>query len=570
MTAKIRNPLTYMGGGSPTPPTPQPLDPEQVYRDTRPADWLVMPEPQNGEAYFLYMVDADALDDQIICLPVAQNAGGTISMEFGTSDAQGNFTADPALTVTSTTTSVNELSATIPMSAYGNLTSEGRKQIICKLSSTTGLTGVLFTTSNNLTLLSIGVTGMVEANVNITTNTALYLGNASRTQYSCFDLVYAKTSGCKTVTFSGLTRLRAYRGGTGVTSFNGMFNGCRSLVAIPQLDTSSGAILSNMFSGCASLKTIPLLDTGNGTNFSQMFYGCTSLVAIPQLDTSSGTIFNGMFRDCYSLTTTPQLDTASGTIFSSMFYNCLTLTSVPQLDTSGGTDFSYMFYVCSALTAVPLLDTSSGTNFSYMFNNCTTLTSIPQLNTSSGTNFSHMFDACHSLVTIPQLNTSSGTDFSYMFNNCDALIAVPSLNTSSGTNFNAMFQGCPSLSSIDFTNYDFSHVTTTNGLSSLISGMRGGRTIDFGDSWGASGILNTAVIVSTQSTYVINDNRAKIRINKTDAMLPIAANATTLFNSSGGYSPYVYVPDALLATYQADTYWNTLGTRLKAMSEWSA
>jgi surface protein len=56
-----------------------------------------------------------------------------------------------------------------------------------------------------------------------------------------------------------------------------MFNGCSSLIAIPQLDTKNVTNMSSMFQNCYSLVSIPQLDTQNVTNMSSMFSGCSSL-----------------------------------------------------------------------------------------------------------------------------------------------------------------------------------------------------------------------------------------------------------------------------------------------------
>ena len=45
------------------------------------------------------------------------------------------------------------------------------------------------------------------------------------------------------------------------------------------------------------------INTKIGTNFSCMFDSCKALTTIPQLDTSSGTSFYSMFNNCTSLTT---------------------------------------------------------------------------------------------------------------------------------------------------------------------------------------------------------------------------------------------------------------------------
>ena len=444
----IKNPLTIVktGGGPtpPTPPTPTPLDPEEVYAEKRPANWLKMPTPADDE-YFLLL---DVGDNLVDTLPVAVQVSNSPdwTLELGTTDVQGVFTADPDLVATGTGTKT----ISVPANKWQD----------------------------------VGSTRQLMARVKINT-----FSSASAIAEIAFNQGYMPLSVFKNylVELSGRSSGRSRTTG---------FPNYRRLM---------------FFSLAGELPA--------GTSFSQMFYNCTSLTAIPELDTSSGTNFSQMFSGCTSLTAIPELDTSSGTNFSSMFSGCYSLTAIPELDTSSGTSFSSMFYYCTSLTAIPELDTSSGTNFSSMFYNCYSLTAIPELDTSSGINFSQMF------------------------------------------------YNCISLTAADLTGYDFSAVTSTTALSSVLNTINGTNlTIDFGDTFGTNGIRNTGAIISgVQNTSA--DYPCKVRINKTDAMLQIAANATTLF--SGTYV-YVYVPDGLLATYQADTYWATLGTRLKPMSEWSA
>ena len=74
---------------------------------------------------------------------------------------------------------------------------------------------------------------------------------------------------------------------TGCTDFTYMFDTCKSLTTIPQLDTSKGTDFSYMFKNCTSLTSIPQLDTSKGTNFGSMFYNCTA--DVDGLDFSSAT-----------------------------------------------------------------------------------------------------------------------------------------------------------------------------------------------------------------------------------------------------------------------------------------
>jgi surface protein len=143
---------------------------------------------------------------------------------------------------------------------------------------------------------------------------------------------------------------------------------------------------------------LPKIDTSSVTSMNGKFYGCYSLVSIPQLDTSSVTDMANMFYYCHSLVGIPQLDTSSVTDMTNMFYYCYSLVGIPQLDTSNVTSMKNMFYYCYSLVGIPQLDTSSVKNMIYMFNGCYSLVSIPQLDTSNVTNVSGMLQNCYSLT----------------------------------------------------------------------------------------------------------------------------------------------------------------------------
>lgn len=496
----IKNPLTVVQtGGGPTPG--QPLDPEQVYRDTRPADWLVMPEIGENEdnvAYFLLAIGEDRTEDVPFSI-IVSGTNITVTWEFGITDSAGNFTPISALTRSVTGSNNYYPESFIPASAFSNVTSEGEKQVLCKITSTGNITELMASNGQPRGLVTRKIIREFKGKASQMTGMSFASDSSLRssaTKMRYFDLIASRISG---------DALR--------------FQYCRGLVAIPHFGLSS-----------------------SNTSFSYMFEGCTSLVAIPQLNTSNGTNFSYMFSGCYSLISIPQLDTSAGTSFTHMFENCYSLSAIPQLDTSAGTGFSYMFKACYSLTSVPQLDTSAGTSFSYMFSEC------------------------HSLVTAPQLDTSKGTSFNNMFSSCYSLSAVPQLDTSLGTNFSNMFANTYALTEADLTGYDFSGITSASGFSGFLSNTLFSFVAEFGDKWPVGGIPGTQAIVSTAFVGVIDSNYSlRVKINKTDAMLPISANATTLFSTS--QYVYVYVPDNLLTTYQADAYWNTLGTRLKGFSD---
>ena len=130
--------------------------------------------------------------------------------------------------------------------------------------------------------------------------------------------------------------------------------------------------MSGMFNNCKSLTTISQLDTSNVTNMNSMFFGCSSLTAIPQLDTSNVISINAMFQNCSSLTTIPQLDTSNVTNMSYMFYNSSSITTISQLDMSNVTNTSSMFFGCVKVTNLSIkniktnLQVGSGTSYGHL------------------------------------------------------------------------------------------------------------------------------------------------------------------------------------------------------------
>lgn len=109
--------------------------------------------------------------------------------------------------------------------------------------------------------------------------------------------------------------------------------------------------------GRSTFKEIPdFYDFSNVTNYSSMFDECRSLQTIPNLDTSNVRNMSAMFNNCQSLTSIPQLDTSKVTDMSTMFSGCKSLVTIPQLDTSNVTNVSNMFNGCSLLTSIPALN----------------------------------------------------------------------------------------------------------------------------------------------------------------------------------------------------------------------
>lgn len=222
--------------------------------------------------------------------------------------------------------------------------------------------------------------------------------------------------------------------------------------------------------------------------------------------------------------------------------------------------FENMFNGCASLIAVMSLDTSHGTTFANTFNGCSSLIAIPEIDTSRGSFFNNMFYGCASLTSIPALNTSNGTNFSSMFFGCASLSSIPTLNTSSGTMFSNMFDSCVSLREIDLSGFNFSSATS-NGLNSLL-GVGGNSLINLRATFSNNTIPNTTGIVTTGNAGVYLP--IKIKLPQT-SKVSLSNSATDLFTANSWVT--VYVPDNLLSTYQTDSNWSVLGTRLKGISE---
>ena len=226
------------------------------------------------------------------------------------------------------------------------------------------------------------------------------------------------------------------------------------------------------------------------------------------------------------------------------------------------TNFSSLFSNCYSLLAVLALDTRLCTNASGMFAACRSLIATPPLTTTSCTNFSSMFSGCTSLHTVPQLNTTAGTDFSNMFDGCVSLAVLPKLVTSTGTNFGQMFQNCYSFTSIDLSDYNFSAATS---MGSFLNGsdLDGGGKIYLPsrNKFPSGGILGGSAFKLVED----NSNPIDFIITDDSEMIPIVNNATNAFGTTSYV--LVFVPDSLYDTYQADSKWATLGTRLKKLSE---
>jgi len=112
-----------------------------------------------------------------------------------------------------------------------------------------------------------------------------------------------------------------------------------------------------------------------------MFDGCASLVSVPELPatTMAQCCYYGMFQGCASLVNAPELPatTLAHQCYDYMFYECTSLVTAPELPATTLADwcYEYMFYGCTSLVSAPELPATTLVNNCYdsMFEDCSNL-----------------------------------------------------------------------------------------------------------------------------------------------------------------------------------------------------
>ena len=96
----------------------------------------------------------------------------------------------------------------------------------------------------------------------------------------------------------------------------GMFNGCSSLLSIPDIskwDTINMTDISEMFKGYSSLKILPDIskwNTENITNINRLFSDCKSLISLPDIskwNTNNIINISYLFNGCSSIKSLPDI-----------------------------------------------------------------------------------------------------------------------------------------------------------------------------------------------------------------------------------------------------------------------
>lgn len=400
------------GGGGASEST----DPEELYAATRPTDWLTMPtesEINDDELYLLFHIPDGS------SAPIAFNVNCTGSYTVSL------LTSESRTEVSSTTVSSGQnYQAQLSSSDFGDLTSNGMKQALIKISGTSITQWSIQEYSKNYSMGNHALDwNIVEVAGKLTKLTKFICSKKSN--YSDSYVRYTST----------LLKLKYFTlyGSNQITDASNMFRACKSLMLIRHLDTSNITNMSYMFSECSVLQAIPQFNTSSATNMSYMFSNAGSNAPIFSLNLSGW-------------------DISKVTNMSNMFASAGYTTKIFNLDLSSWnmssvTDMSYMFSSAGACSTTFILnvlglDTSKVTTMESMFASAGRSAASWSINGLSSWNVSNvhsmyrMFNyACHDCTNPFELDLSSwNTQYvsttAYMFESMCVSVPSFSLNLS--------------------------------------------------------------------------------------------------------------------------------------------
>ena len=415
--------------------------PEEAYADTRPSDWIVMPEPRyDNDIYLLYSA-YDGVYSPVCIQAYTSTKEESVKFEIGTSDESGNFVSNISQTVESdsSASSVNSIHTweyNITEDLLSDVLSDGSRQCIIKISAT------------SITRLYVE-SGSTYQGERYNVDIVEFCGSASL-------LSYLKVpSQLRYFTLRGENSMITASGSSSASS---VLSGLRDLLVVRELNTSNFKAegLRETFSGCYSLISVPAFDATNVTNVARMFEHCYNLEYLGGLDNvSNGINMYGMFSFCIRLNKFPEnvgIEHASDV--SNMFYGCESIKTVPDLNIDLATTASQMFYLCHNLETVGNISMKSCTSATYMFNQCYNLETVGNIETESSINMSNMFQNCSNLKHSPVINFSSVTDISSIFNGCSSMRIIEIDGISGSASISSQSFACANLRYITFKNAD--------------------------------------------------------------------------------------------------------------------
>lgn len=278
------------------------------------------------------------------------------------------------------------------------------------------------------------------------------------------------------------------------------------------------------FSGCAYFNPSSL-PSGVTRIYARAFSSCTRL-AITSLPSGVTNIGEYAFSSCAALALT-SLPSGVTTIGAYAFHSCrsLALTSLP----SGVTEInSYTFYNCTSLALTSLPSGMTRIN-DYAFYGCSSL-SLSSLPSSVTHILSYAFYCCTSITSI----------------SCDGAI----------TNFGSYAFNSPSANQMQLTSASFPNMIVASSLGQVFGNSTAAnacKLLEFCDIGSTAGIGTNAFANCYSLETLVLRKTASVC-----SLANVSAFTNTPMRGYDNKTGTVYVPEALIASYQAATNWSTL------------
>ena len=185
----------------------------------------------------------------------------------------------------------------------------------------------------------------------------------------------------------------------------------------------------------------------------------------------------------------------------------------------------------------------------YLFDCCTALTSVSFPNATRINEYA--FCGCTALTSVSFLEVTSVSNFA--FRNCTALTSVSFPNATSVSSY--MFDCCTALTSVSFPNATGVEIRAFNSCTALTS-------VSFPK---VKNISNYAFIGCRLLTTIILRFGTVCSLSNTNAFLycyHIDGTTDSTYNPTGAKDGYIYVPNALVASYRTATNWSTYASQI--------
>jgi hypothetical protein len=500
----------------------------------RPIDWLPIPTPASSSTPVFYGLLGIQDDQSNVVALLAQGAytvnwgDGTIENVATNTKAEHQYIFANISAGTETTEGYRQVIVTVTPQIGQNLTNVSlhQRHSASTVSNNVMWLDVFFQGPNLTQALCHGVSGVVSlrnlqrVRLGPTSPSFVYYSGFCRglTSLQNFEAASTATGNTFSLMFfecSSLVIAPELNMSANVTT-DAMFQGCKSLVKVPDYLTSSLVTsMGGMFQGCSALKKAPALNTSNALNIQQMYYACSSLVTVPQMNLIKTTSLAATFTSCSALEEISWvMDTRVCTNFESCFQNCYALKSVPSMNMSKAVNAANLFSGCSSLRGCSTLNTTSLlTNASGMFANCIALENICDFDTSGVTQMGALIDGCSALLYAPSLSTAllTGNTIGFLARSCVSLREFPAWNFAGITTFTGPFSNCPSLSRMAATGIKYSIDLggcrlSTDALVEIFNNLGtavGSQTITITGNYGAAALTAPQRAIATGKGWSI-------------------------------------------------------------------